>query len=42
MACDAAGDDRDFAVWLVDAGNAFADFTEAFPRDLDNLGFAPA
>lgn len=30
----AAGDDHDFALWLLAAGNAFADIVQAFPRDL--------
>lgn len=31
---DAADGDYDFALWLLAAGNAFADIVEAFPYDL--------
>ncbi|RLK54437.1 hypothetical protein [Actinokineospora cianjurensis] len=31
-----AGDDHDLALWLVDAGNAFADGTKTFPDDLNH------
>lgn len=31
-----AGDDHDLALWLVDAGGAFADLTKTFPDDLNH------
>jgi hypothetical protein len=31
-----AGGDHDLALWLVDAGNAFADQTKTFPHDLSH------